>query len=105
MSAHNDVGQVVVRLRYLGGFRSLVGVRDEVVVLDKPARVRDVLNCLVERHGECLKQVLFNQYGWLDPRCFFLVDCDDGVIERDLDARIETDEQARLVLGMAMSGG
>lgn len=74
----------VVTVRYFAGARAAAGVPSEDLELDQGATVADVVNLVVERHGEALGKVL--------AACSFLL---DSVAVRDhsapLPARAELD--------------
>jgi molybdopterin converting factor small subunit len=61
-----------VRVRYFAGARAAAGVSEETVRLAADARVRDLVDELVGRHGDALSRVL--------TACSFLL---DGVAVRD----------------------
>jgi sulfur-carrier protein len=61
-----------VRVRYFAGARAAAGVSEETVQLAADARVRDLVDELVGRHGDALSRVL--------TACSFLL---DGVAVRD----------------------
>jgi hypothetical protein len=99
---------VTVRLNYLGTLRRHMGCRGEEFTVARPATVKAVLDKLVEIHGDGLSDLFYNQYGWLDPRLFFLVDEDGTLIRATAQSELAgTDgtEQVTLMLGMPMSGG
>lgn len=82
-----------------------MGTNREELAFDGPVTVRAVLQRLVDIHGEEMTQIFYNQYGWLDPRLFFLIDREEGVVRRDLDAQLRNGEEITLVLGIPMTGG
>jgi hypothetical protein len=104
MSQRSPV-RTVVRLAYMGGLARRMGSRSEELALEAPVTVRTVLEQLIERHGEGLRDLFFNQYGWLDPRLFFLIDGEGATLKGGLEAPITGTEEITLVLGIPMSGG
>jgi hypothetical protein len=82
-----------------------MGCNSEEVVVERPVSVKGVLERLVETHGPALTDLFYNQYGWLDPRLFFLIDQDGDRVRADLDSRLTGTEEVTLMLGMPMSGG
>jgi hypothetical protein len=99
---------VTIRLNYLGSLRRHMGCRGEEFTVSRPVTVKAVLDRLVEIHGEDLTDIFYNQYGWLDPRLFFLVDEDGTLIRGTLESELgagEPTEEVTLMLGMPMSGG
>jgi len=96
---------VIIRLAYLGSLRHHFGRKDEEFVLCPPVSVRDVVDRLIEIHGPKVRDLFFNQYGWLDPRLFFVIDGESGVTRTGLDAPLTGTEEVQLMLGMPMAGG
>jgi hypothetical protein len=82
-----------------------MGSRSEELALEAPITVRTVLDQLIENHGEGVRDLFFNQYGWLDPRLFFLIDGEGATLKGGLEAPITGNEEITLVLGIPMSGG
>jgi hypothetical protein len=82
-----------------------MGSRSEDLALEAPVTVRTVLERLIENHGEGVRDLFFNQYGWLDPRLFFLIDGEGATLKGGLEAPITGSEEITLVLGIPMSGG
>lgn len=70
-----------------------------------PVRVRDVLERLVERHGEELHDWFYNQFGWLDPRCLIFVDGEDLTEIEGLDADVTNAHELKLTIALPMTGG
>jgi hypothetical protein len=97
--------RTTVRLSYMGGLARRMGSRSEELALESPVTVRTVLEQLIENHGEGVRDLFFNQYGWLDPRLFFLIDGEGATLKGGLEAPITGDEEITLVLGIPMSGG
>lgn len=97
--------KTTVRLSYMGGLARRMGCKTEELALDAPITVRTVLDQLIETHGEDVRDLFFNQYGWLDPRLFFLIDGEGATLKGGLEAPITGDEEITLVLGLPMSGG
>lgn len=97
---------VTIAVRYLGQLRHRMGCASEELTLVRPATVRRILERLVATHGSAVADFFFNQYGWLDPRLFFLVD-DGGRTyrEQDLDRELSGGERITMFLGMPMAGG
>jgi hypothetical protein len=96
---------VTIRLTYLGNLRRHMGCNSEEVVVERPVSVKGVLERLVETHGPALTDLFYNQYGWLDPRLFFLIDQDGDRVRADLDSQLTGTEEVTLMLGIPMSGG
>ena len=94
-----------VRLSYMGGLARRMGSKTEELQLDHPVTVRTVLDRLIENHGEGVRDLFFNQYGWLDPRLFFLIDGEGATLKGGLEAPITGEEEITLVLGIPMTGG
>jgi hypothetical protein len=94
-----------VRLSFMGGLSRRMGCKTEELALEPPVTVRTVLDGLIESHGEGVRDLFFNQYGWLDPRLFFLIDGEGATLKGGLEARINGEEEITLVLGIPMSGG
>ncbi len=82
-----------------------MGGKREEFALDPPVTVRTVIERLIENHGEDERELFFNQYGWLDPRLFFLIDGDGATDRGGLDATLTGDEEITLFLGLPMNGG
>ena len=97
--------RTTIRLSYMGGLARRMGCKSEELMLDPPVTVRTVLDRLIEKHGEDVRDLFFNQYGWLDPRLFFLIDGEGATLNGGLEAPIVGDEEITLVLGIPMSGG
>jgi len=97
--------RTTVRLSYVGGLARRMGSRSEELALEAPITVRTVLDQLIENHGEGVRDLFFNQYGWLDPRLFFLIDGEGATLKGGLEAPITGSEEITLVLGIPMSGG
>jgi hypothetical protein len=97
--------RTTVRLSYMGGLARRMGSRSEELALESPVTVRTVLEQLIENHGEGVRDLFFNQYGWLDPRLFFLIDGEGATLKGGLEAPITGNEEITLVLGLPMSGG
>jgi molybdopterin converting factor small subunit len=51
-------GQICVTVRFFAAARAATGVDEEVVTVDRPAIVADVLRVAVDAHGPKLAQVL-----------------------------------------------
>jgi hypothetical protein len=100
-----DQGSARIRLSYVGQLRRRMGCASEELVLERPVTVRHVLDRLVETHGEDLLDVFYNQYGWLDPRLFFLIDGEGATSRGGLDAEVGDARELTLLLGIPMSGG
>lgn len=103
-----DVGpdtMVTVRVRYLGPLRRRMGLREEALELTSPVTVREILENLVERHGADLRDVFFNQYGWMDPRLWVLVDGVSAGARDGLDTPVAGTEDIQIVLGQPITGG
>jgi hypothetical protein len=98
-------GQTHVRLSYVGSLARRMGCKSEHLLLDPPVTVRTVLDGLIASHGDGLRDLFFNQYGWLDPRLFFLIDGEGATVKGGLEAPITGQEEITLVLGIPMSGG
>ena len=97
--------RTTVRLSYMGGLARRMGSKSEELALRAPVTVRTVLEQLIENHGEGVRDLFFNQYGWLDPRLFFLIDGEGATLKGGLEAPITGNEEITLVLGIPMSGG
>jgi hypothetical protein len=97
--------ETTVRLSYMGGLARRMGGKTEELVLGAPVTVRAILDGLIERHGEDVRDLFFNQYGWLDPRLFFLIDGEGATLSGGLEAQVTGGEEITLVLGIPMSGG
>ena len=100
-----DSSSVTIRVRYLGPLRSRMGVRGETLDVDGEVTVRAVLEQLIDRHGADLRDVFFNQYGWMDPRLWVLVDGESAGARRGLDTPLTGREDVQIVLGQPISGG
>ena len=96
---------VTVHVRYLGPLRSRMGVRGETLGFDGEVTVRGVLERLIDRHGPDLRDVFFNQYGWMDPRLWVLVDGESAGARRGLDTPLTGREDVQIVLCQPLSGG
>ena len=94
-----------IRLSYMGGLARRMGCKAEELALDPPVTVRSILQRLIETHGEGVRDLFFNQYGWLDPRLFFLIDGEGATLKGGLEAPITGTEEVTLVMGIPMSGG
>lgn len=91
---------------YFGSLRRRIGVREESVHFDSgPVRVRDVLERLVERHGDELRDWFYNQFGWLDPRCLVFVDGEDLTETDGLEADVTGARELKLTIALPMTGG
>jgi hypothetical protein len=97
--------ETIVRLSYMGGLARRMGGKHEELVLEPPVTVRTILDELIERHGEDVRDLFFNQYGWLDPRLFFLIDGEGATLRGGLEAQVTGNEEITLVLGIPMTGG
>jgi molybdopterin converting factor small subunit len=99
-------GKVTVVVQYLGHLRQHMGGSVEELTLEPPVTVRSLLDHLVGIHGPAVADLFFNQYGWLDPRLFFLVD-EDGMTYREhhLERELTGGERITMFLGMPMAGG
>ena len=82
-----------------------MGCKTEELLLDPPVTVQSVLDRLVETHGDDVRDFFFNQYGWLDPRLFFLIDGEGANMKGGLGATITGREEITLILGIPMTGG
>jgi molybdopterin converting factor small subunit len=98
-------GPVTIHVRYLGPLRSRLGVRAEDLGFDGVVTVRRVLERLIDRHGPDMRDVFFNQYGWMDPRLWVLVDGESAGARRGLDTPLSGREDIQIVLGQPISGG
>lgn len=104
-AARRDADPISVRVRYLGPLRNRMGRREESLEMDPPVTVRTLLEGLIERHGEDLRDVFFNQYGWMDPRLWVLIDGESAGARRGLDTPIAGTEDLQIVLGQPITGG
>jgi hypothetical protein len=98
-------GSARIRLAYVGHLRRRMDCASEELVVGRPVTVRRVLDRLIEVHGENLREVVYNQYGWLDPRLFFLIDGEGSTNRGGLDVEIGDGSEITLLLGIPMSGG
>ena len=97
--------RISVRLSYMGYLRQRMGCKEEALALPAPVTVRSVLEELIGLHGDGVSDIFYNQYGWLDPRLFFLIDGEAVQSRGALDVEISGSEEITLVLGLPMSGG
>ncbi len=104
-SSSVDPASVPVTLSYVGGLARRMGCKTEELLLDPPLTVQSVLDRLVENHGDDVRDLFFNQYGWLDPRLFFLIDGEGANVKGGLEATITGREEITLILGIPMTGG
>jgi hypothetical protein len=95
----------IVRVRFLGPIRRHIDARETQLELKAPVSVRSVLDALIERHGEHLRSLFYNQYGWMDPRLWVLIDGVSAGAKGGLDAPITGAEDIEIVLGQPISGG
>jgi hypothetical protein len=103
--ASADPGPVSIRVRYLGPLRTRMGTPGETLAFDGVVTVRRVLERLIDRHGPDLRDVFINQYGWMDPRLWVLVDGESAGARRGLDTPLTGREDVQIVLGQPLSGG
>lgn len=96
---------VEIRVSYLGPLRQQMNCREENLSLEPPVTVRSVLNHLIQRHGEHLKDVFFNAQGWLDPRVMFMVDGGRPHAKQGLEMELSGREEIQIFLGLPMAGG
>jgi len=96
---------VIIKLSFLGPLRFRLRTRTEELTLPAPVTVRHVVDRLIEVHGGEIRDLFYNQYGWLDPRVFFVVDGDSVVSRKGLDTPLTGNEEITIFLALPMSGG
>lgn len=71
----DEQNRLLLRVKYIGFLPNLLGGRrDEMLSLHAEASVKDLLNMLIERHGEALKGALFDESGSLRRTAMVLLD-------------------------------
>jgi molybdopterin converting factor small subunit len=101
----DSVTAATIHVRFLGPLRRHVESREAWLELERPVTVRRVLDSLIERHGDHLRSVFYNQYGWMDPRLWVLIDGVSAGARDGLDTQISGGEDVEIVLGQPISGG
>jgi hypothetical protein len=96
---------VHLQITYLGLIRRYMNCAEESLHLDPPVTVRGVLDCLVQRHGEHLRDIFYDTQGWLDPRILFLIDGERPESHRGLDTELTGEEEIQILMGLPLRGG
>src|SRR5688572_16049011 len=91
--------RVTIHVRFLGPLRRRLGVPTEDLDFGAPVSVRDLLERLIADHGEDLRDTFFNQYGWMDPRLWVLVDGESAGARQGLDTPLSGQQDVQVVLG------
>jgi hypothetical protein len=94
-----------IRVAYIGNLRHRVGCRHDDLQLEPPVRVRDVIEEIVDRHGDELRDWFYNQYGWLDPRCMVFIDGEDARERGGLDASLSGVGAIEIAIALPQAGG
>ncbi|MFQ5873969.1 MAG: MoaD/ThiS family protein [Dehalococcoidia bacterium] len=68
------MGEISVRVQYLGILRNTLGCREERITVPEEASVEDVLQVLREKHGEQFTSIMFRRDGGLRPLVRILLD-------------------------------
>jgi hypothetical protein len=98
-------GTAKIRVAYIGNLRHRVGCHHDDLELEPPVRVRDVIEQIVDRHGDELRDWFYNQYGWLDPRCMVFVDGEDARERGGLDTSLTGVETIEIAIALPQAGG
>jgi len=96
---------VDIRVSYIGNLRHQIGCRHDDLQFRSPVRVADVIEEIVGRHGEELRDWFYNQYGWLDPRCMVFVDGEDARERGGLDASLAGIDTIEIAIALPQAGG
>ncbi len=92
------VGARSLKVRYMGLAKNVVGKNEEEVAIPGGAKVRDLLEILVERHGEDLKTILFSAQGTVRSTASVLVGGQDVRGKDGLDTRLDGVQEASLMI-------
>ena len=95
-----------ITVSYFGNIRRRMGCKQETVSFDNgTVLVRDVLERLVELHGDDLRDWMFNQFGWLDPRLLIFVDGEHLNSYGAVDDDITNADKLEITIALPMNGG
>ena len=62
-----------IRIQYFASIRELLNLREEIIEVPEGADVKNLLGVLVLKHGQKLKEYLFDETGNLRPYLQFIV--------------------------------
>lgn len=91
---------------YFGMIRQATRVREESVTLPEPARVADLLAALVARHGEDLREALFEADGQVKQEVVILAEGANVLTGDGVRTPLHAGDRTEIVaLGSAVTGG
>ncbi len=68
------MGEISVRVEYLGILRNTLGCGEERIIVPEEASVEDMLQALRDKHGEQFTSIMFRRDGGLRPSVRILLD-------------------------------
>ncbi|MBI4320612.1 MAG: MoaD/ThiS family protein [Chloroflexi bacterium] len=95
-----------IRVRYFGLIRNVVGRQDDEVPADGLMTVRQVLEALVERHGEGFRDAVLAGGGLLRPTALVFLNGKDIAKLGGIDVLLDRDDEVSVaVVTHALGGG
>lgn len=89
-----------VQISYLGLVRNVIGCREEEVDLTPGSTVKELLDRLIEKHGDPFRQSVFRRDGELRSMAIVCVnDCDISQLQ-GFETRLGSGEKVSVVVGV-----
>ena len=93
-----------VKVKYLAAAREITGTREETVETDKPSTIMDLLRLLAEKHGQKMRDYLFDSAtGKPKPHLRFLLDGRSVHMINEFDTMLS--DEATLLIVPPVAGG
>ena len=91
-------------MKYLAAAREITGTREETVETDKPSTIMDLLRLLAEKHGQKMRDYLFDSTtGKPKPHLRFLLDGRSVHMINEFDTMLS--DEATLLIVPPVAGG